>query len=155
MMIVVILTTKNPSFYHLFHCHSMFSKIWFQVSYVYDVITCMAVPGLHVCAVFFGVWEIVKIAFSCYGITFLPSLPSRSGPTLLPRGGDSRGNGSERRRRGWPRCSGPLLCRRSCCASPARLVATCTLQSTWRHSPTESLIPGSPTQGDAGRLGMG
>lgn len=51
----------------------MFSKIWYQVSYSYEGIICMAILGLHMCIVFFWIWEISKIAASCYDITFLPS----------------------------------------------------------------------------------
>ena len=48
----------------------------------------MAVLVLPVCTVFLWIGEILKIAFSCYDITFLPcrySLPLPEGPTLLPR----------------------------------------------------------------------
>lgn len=105
--------------------------------------------------VFLWIWEILKIAFSCYDITFLPLCPLDQAPPLLPRGKDSRGTGSGRHRRGWPRCSGPLLCRRSCCASPARPVATCILPSTCRHSPTVPFTPSSLTKASTRRLGMG
>lgn len=161
-------TRKNADGYYFHHpepllllyglSQPVFSKICYHVSCSYEVIICMAVLVLHVCIVFLWIWEILKIAFSCCDITFLPhwaSCPLDQAPPILPRGGDSRETGSGRHQKGRPRCSGPLLCRRSCCASPARPVATCILQSTWRHSPRVSLMPSSPTKGDTRRLGMG
>lgn len=41
---------------------------------------------------------------------------------------------SGRRRKAPPRCSGPLLCRRFCCVSPAPPAATCTPLSTCKRS---------------------
>lgn len=136
----------------------MFSKICYQVSCRYGVISYMTVLVLHVCMIFLWIWKILRIAFSCYDITFLPCrspCPLDQAPPSFPKQGDSRGTGSGRHQRGQPHCSGPLLCRHSCCASPARPVATCILQSTWRHRPTVPFMPSSSTKGGARRWGLG
>lgn len=102
--------------------------------------------GLHVCTVFLSSGSVVKTAIIVLAAKATHFLPWRSGPALLPRTEHSRGSGSGRRQRGWPRCSGPALCRHSCCASPAHPVATCTLPSTWKHSPRGHLSPAHPSR---------
>lgn len=138
--------------------HPMLWKICYQLSYSNEVITYVAFLLLHVCTDSIWVWEILKTAFFC--CVHLPpcwfppiSCPLDQAPTLLSRGGDSRGTGSGRHQRGWPRYSGQLLCRHSCCVSLAHPVATCILQSTWRYSSRVPLIPGSPEKKGTIRLG--
>lgn len=64
-MIVIIFTTKNPSFYIIFSHLYPILKICYQVSYSYKVVICMAVLVLCICIIFFDLGNTAMTSPSC------------------------------------------------------------------------------------------